>query len=214
MGQRKRRICSYATSASVSFLPSRDAFGFKNDFPQEPDVSIARLHLGNAASGLCGGMVYAAADFYYAGVEIPKTILHPNPKSELFEYIVKRLLQSFTPMNDERYITWMRKSDSQLVTQSRVYLEDIRRKLLRGPVPVGLVTVRGSLKNIGSNHQVLAYACEGSTLRVYDPNSGPLNEIYIEVNDVISHNVAIEHPIRGLFTSTYKQHTPPSFVHR
>ncbi len=61
----------------------------------------------------------------------------------------------------------------------------VRAKIDAGePAALGVVTV-GSADplQLGHNHQVLAYAYELAgtrvTLRVYDPNSGPADDVYL-----------------------------------
>ncbi len=49
---------------STGFLPWRHGFAFTNSWPPAPAVEIptrlGTLGIGNAARGLCGGMVFAA----------------------------------------------------------------------------------------------------------------------------------------------------------
>lgn len=82
------------------FLPSTAGFKFSNsDFPVgTPDVTIdvfgQRITIGDASNGLCGGMVFAALDYFYAGMPIPAMTVNPT-SGQLFDYIVKRLVDSF-----------------------------------------------------------------------------------------------------------------------
>ncbi len=59
-----------------SFLPSQDAFAFTNAWPSEPAVVVptpfGKISIGNAAAGLCGGMVFAALDYWHAGIAPPR----------------------------------------------------------------------------------------------------------------------------------------------
>jgi hypothetical protein len=90
-------------------------------------------------------------------------------------------------------------------------------------VCLGLVTVAGSdPRLLGQNHQVMAYGydlgADGAlTLHIYDPNTprGQADDVRISLSVLhprqatpITHNVAIEHPIRGFFHTTYTYNDP------
>jgi hypothetical protein len=52
-----------------------NGFHFNNEFPPRPDVTInvppiGIIGIGDASNGLCGGMVYAARDFFDAALPI------------------------------------------------------------------------------------------------------------------------------------------------
>jgi hypothetical protein len=56
----------------ANFLPSHNGFAFTNSWPSEPDVVLptpfGQIDIGNADARLCGGMVFAALDYWYAGI--------------------------------------------------------------------------------------------------------------------------------------------------
>jgi hypothetical protein len=78
------------------FLPSADGFAFANDWPQGPAVTVPLLigsvGIGNIARGLCGGMVFAALDYWRAGVVPPDA--RPDAGTPLFRFVVRRLVAS------------------------------------------------------------------------------------------------------------------------
>jgi len=85
--------------AVPGFLPSTSGFHFSNSsFDHVPPIKIDilgnQIGIGDAANGLCGGMVFAARDCFEAGVPIPPDTAAPS-SGPLFDYIVKRLLDSF-----------------------------------------------------------------------------------------------------------------------
>ena len=194
---------------STDFLPSRHAFGFANTWPDEPALSLAtplrRIGIGNAARGLCGGMVFGALDYWHAGAKPPAIL--PTPGEPLFRFIVWRLIQSWhIPTGVARYYYWMNLPDDDIVRRAagpagshRLMLRRrglrvrsmgmqwprIRAQLDAGhPTPIGLVTVAGaSPLQLGRNHQLLAYgyrlARTEVTLQVYDPNSGASDDVYL-----------------------------------
>src|SRR5207253_7975145 len=63
------------------------------------------LALGDAANGLCGGMVYVVCDYFEAKQDIPSATDAPPGGSDLYKFIVHRLLQSFNlPFGLNRYL--------------------------------------------------------------------------------------------------------------
>ena len=94
-------------------------------------------------------------------------------------------------------------------------------------VCLGLVTVAGTNPgDLGKNHQVLAWGydldgAQGLTLRVYDPNTPQdraddvtiaLSLAHPEQPTPITHNVAIEGPIRGFFRTEYGYRNPTGLL--
>jgi hypothetical protein len=89
------------------------------------------------------------------------------------------------------------------------------------PAAQGVVTVAsGNPADLGLNHQVLAYGYEASpsqvTVRVYDPNTGQNNGVYIQFDPrnpagptTFTHNLNIGRPVRGFFRTAYAPATPP-----
>ncbi|HSR86149.1 MAG TPA: hypothetical protein VLM11_18380 [Streptosporangiaceae bacterium] len=224
------------------FVPSQHAFGFANAWPDEPALSLLTpvrpIRIGNAARGLCGGMVFATLDYWHAGAQPPATM--PTPGEPLFRFIVWRLIQSWhVPTGVARYYYWMTLPDgddwrglSRRAPARRMGLQtrtmaaqwpQIRAQLDAGqPTAIGLVTVAGANPlQLGRNHQVLAYSYQvaGSrvSLQVYDPNSGPADDIYIRFDTVaphagFTHSVKIGLPVRGFFLTPYFPVQPPAAV--
>jgi hypothetical protein len=196
----------------TAFLPSRDAFAFTNSWPSQPGVVLAltdhSIRIGNAARGLCGGMVYAALDYWHAG--LPPPAARPAGGSPLYQFITHRLIASWhLPAGVGRYYKWMNVPDADyrlcLPGPARLCLPGragrarpgLRRLSVRQqwplirasidagqPAPLGVVTVASPWPGLlGRNHQVLAYGYEQAggrvRLAVYDPNSGPDDGIAI-----------------------------------
>jgi len=174
---------------SGGFLPSADGFAFANDWPAGPAVRIpllvGSLPIGNAARGLCGGMVFAALDYWHAGIGPPPS--KPDAGTPLFRFVVRRLVASWRiPAGVARYYRWMRRGDADLArrTIGRQW-PAVRAGIDAGaPAALGVVTVASANPLLlGANHQVLAYAYSTAgtdvTLRVYDPNRGPDDAVWI-----------------------------------
>jgi hypothetical protein len=224
------------------FLPSQDGFAFTNAWPSEPAVVVGtplgNISIGNAAAGLCGGMVFAALDYWHAA--IPPPAARPAPRTPLYRYIVQRLTDSWhLPAGVAQYYQWMNLPDGDtgvdlagrhIVTEHGLAWRTIETQwpqIAAGldsgtPVALGVVTVASaSPADLGANHQVLAYGYDASasqvTVRVYDPNSGRNDGISIRFDPrtpatptTFAHNLNIAHPIRGFFRTAYTPATPPS----
>ena len=213
-----------AQESSTGFIPSANGFAFSNSWPSVPAVSIplviTSLGIGNAARGLCGGMVYAALDYWYAGVVPPAA--RPAAGTPLFRFIVRRLVDSWqVPVGVSRYYRWMQLSD--MASRHQTISEQwpaIKAKLDAGvPATLGVVTVASvNPMQLGANHQVVAcaYSVAGSevTLGVYDPNSGPADDIWIRFSRAgaggFTHNLGLSRPVRGFFLTSYSPVQPPS----
>ena len=223
------------------FLPSRHGFAFTNAWPSQPAVVVAthfgQINVGNAAAGLCGGMVFVALDYWHAAIVPPTT--RPVPGDALHRRIVRRLIESWNlPTGIAQYYQCMNLPDGDIgldVLGRQIVIEEgltrrtvqvqwpqIRANLDRGvPAPLGVVTVASSRPaDLALNHQVLAYAYDRAgtevTVRVYDPNRGQRNDIWIRFDEstptesaAFTHNLGIGHPGRGFFRTSYSP-APPS----
>jgi hypothetical protein len=225
-----------------SFVPSQDGFAFTNAWPSEPAVILptpfGQIDIGNAAAGLCGGMVFAALDYWHAAIVPPAT--RPTPGEPLYRYLVRRLVDSWhLPAGVAQYYQWMNLPDSDtgfdvagrsVVTDRGLAWRTISTQwpqivadLDHGtPAALGVVTVASANPaDLGLNHQVLAYRYDASpaqvTIRVYDPNSGQDDGIYIRFDPrtptgptTFTHNLNIGQPVRGFFRTAYAPAPPPA----
>lgn len=231
------------TQLPAGFVPSRDGFAFSNSWPTAPAVSVPTpfgpIGIGNAAFGLCGGMVFAALDYWHARAAPPAA--RPAPGTPLFRFIVKRLIDSWhVPAGVAEYYQWMNLPDDDRVFSVlghtvviehglvwrtvQVQWPQVRADLDAGvPAPLGVVTVASALpQDLGQNHQVAAwsYRMDGSTVTVlvYDPNSPGRDDVGITFDSsatgsaggVFSHNLGIGHSVRGFFRTSYAPQAPPA----
>jgi hypothetical protein len=224
------------------FLPSRHGFTFDNVWPAQPAVVVPTpfgdVPFGKANGGLCGGMVFAALDYWNAGRQPPAS--RPPLGTPLYSFIVRRLLESWRlPGGVAKYYEWMGMPDTDapafqlfgrpLLTRRGIAYRTIsgewpgiRTELDRGsPVPLGVITVSSrQAKDLALNHQVLAYAYttngNASTVRVYDPNRGRRDDIAITFQAgaspaTFTHNLGIGgRPVRGFFRTGYRAQRLPS----
>jgi hypothetical protein len=224
-----------------SFLPSRHAFGFSNSWPAQPAVTVRTpfgpLKVGNANGGLCGGMVFAALDYWYAGQLPPGG--QPAAGDPLYRYVVRRLIQSWRlPAGVAKYYRWMNLPDGDRAVRLlgrpvltrrglawrtvAVQWPRVRAELDAGtPAPLGVVTVAtANPAALRFNHQVLAYGYEVSgdtvTIRVYDPNRGGDDDTFLRFDTAeptapttFAHNLGLQRPVRGFFRAGYRRSAPP-----
>ncbi len=205
-----------------SFLPSRHAFGFSNSWPAQPALTFGRFGLGNAKGGLCGGMVFAALDYWYAG-QLPPGV-QPAAGDQLYRYVVRRLIQSWRlPAGVARYYQWMILPDRGVARRTvAVQWPRVRAELDAGvPAPLGVVTVAtANPAALRFNHQVLAYGYQVTgdtvTIRVYDPNRGNDDGTFVRFDTsepaertTFAHNLGLRHPVRGFFRAGYTRSAPP-----
>jgi hypothetical protein len=146
---------------------------------------------GDAKDGLCGGMIYAARDYFEGRALIPQMTANPNdPENAYTKYIIQRLFDSFTEADISMYMKLMSPmyadTDEGVLNSmgqmGRAYVtlrEEwpmIKGEIDQGhPSAIGLVRVKSAWAgDLGQNHQVLAYGYTINTtyvdLRIYDPN--------------------------------------------
>ena len=217
------------------FLPSTTAFHFPNSFPKVPVRTIPIPHvgeipIGDASGGLCGGMAYAARDFFQAGVPVPPETDPPGPRTKLFRFLVDRLFDSFDlPWGVARYFELMQLPDEDhffFRGAARRSIQDewprVRQEIEAGlPAPLGLVTVRSlNPMDLKHNHQVLAYGYDldedarTMEVRLYDPNreDDDTARLVLTLGDDET-APAIEYPggppVRAFFRSAYSPADPP-----
>lgn len=188
------------------FLPSTSGLHFVNSFPMSSFPGINMLGGIFSVSdpyGLCGGMAFAARDYFEASLPVPPDV-NPPTSGSLFDYLWLRLLASFTlPVGPARYLGLMHPglpdhetdfSRIGLAPHGRAWVmimeewPKIRAEIDSGhPSPLGLVTCKSvDPGQIFYNHQVLAYGYEldGTDLKifVYDPNFVENNNIAISLS--------------------------------
>ncbi len=189
------------------FKPSASGFRFTNSFPAIPytiNVAGINMSIGDASNGMCGGMVFAARDYYEAGYLTPPPNATPPTEGPLYTYLSRRLFDSFNlPGGPLTYLhlmnpdlpdheTWF--SNAGLAPRGRAWVmimqewPKIKADLDRGRLsPMALIHVkdRDPFK-MGQNHQVLAYGytLNGNDLviNLYDPNHPGDDNVTISLN--------------------------------
>ena len=218
------------------FLPSSHGFWFRNAWPRGTptfvvETGVGSLRFGDANSGLCGGMALAVADLHAAGRRPRRWTTPPVSGTDAFRYLTRRLIDSWgIPAGPARFAYWAVTPDHDTVFglragTRRMTIDDELPRIEAGigrqrPVLLGLVTVRSAAPaQLAKCHIVLAYGCTRTAgvtrIAVYDPNSPRRDDIAIVVATtdgggpaVISHNVGIRRPIRGVFVLPYRTADP------
>ena len=168
------------------FLPSTRGFHFANAWPAGPTVTFGPLDprvigVGDASTGLCGGMVYTVADLFAADVAVPPDCEPPVNGSARFNSIVRRQVESLAWLSvPVRFWLRMAFGGSFGGDHARSTLEREWPAAKAGldagrPVPIGLIRVAATdPRGLTKNHQVIAWGYvedgHGVTLRLYDPN--------------------------------------------
>jgi len=186
------------TKTIPGFLPSTNGFHFANAWPHGPTVRFGPLDprivgVGDAADGLCGGMVYTAADLFVAGVAVPtgrEPFANGSPR---FNAIVRRQVESLDWLRvPVRY--WLRSAlgGSFGGDRARATLENewprAKAELDAGRViQIGLIRVASwNPWQLTMNHQVMAWGYaedgRGVTLNLYDPNWPDRDDVTITIH--------------------------------
>ncbi len=220
------------------FRPSTHGLHYPNNWPEVPAKTIrvhvagvtAEIPLGDASGGLCGGMVFAVRDLFERSTPPPDGSDNPPPGSPAFDFIVDRLFASLRGPRGAafgaRYYEWMLLPDRIPVIKRGVAdltvhdsLRQVRDSIdRRQPAPLGLVcAASANPRDLGNNHQVLAYAHEtGQTqtvLHLYDPNWPDQDDVTLTcaLRDGAAHPFAYstgDHAVRGFFVSEYEPADP------
>lgn len=152
----------------LNFVPHRDGFHFANRFVN---------HVGPITTeGRCGGMVYAALDYYLTGIPVPSHVAAdfgpagvPPDGNRLADYIYNRLMNSILNWSAGRFVSWgMFWNSNQTCVGWSLHDEfnHLKARIDHNQLtPLGLVTRSGG---IGASHQVLAYGYD------YDASGHPL----------------------------------------
>jgi hypothetical protein len=211
------------------FLPSLHGFHFANAWRSGPTVRFGPLDprwigIGDAADGLCGGMVYTAGDLFIAGVATPPDREPPDNGSPRFRAIVRRQVESLAWLTvPVRY--WLRSALGGSVggDRARAAFESewpkARALLDAGkPAMIGLIRVASAdPRKLTRNHQVMAWGYaedgRGVTLRLYDPNWPDRDDVTITLDlDPALHPTDLRQstgePLLGWFVLPYSPADP------
>jgi hypothetical protein len=212
------------------FNPLQHGFQFRNDFVTELRLAdVQNLRWG----GLCGGMSYAALDYFYTGKPIPRQDTVPATGSPLFNYLYNRQVTSL----EENVDKWLELVVNPFGWRTSEFfnwglqgfnggrLQELREQIDAGrPVPLGLFKAGNG--GAGPHHQVVAvgydlgrYAGDLGNFKedlkifIYDPNHP--NQFVTLVPSVASQSYhyleyANESWMTYFVDRKYQVNTPPS----
>jgi len=163
------------------FSPTLKGLHFVNSFnllPQRRLPKIGALNLDALKIiGLCGGMCFAALDYFHSGRAVPEILQVSDLSPTLLRYLKRRQSDSVPLSALLKLSRWVLKDDLQvgLLTVGRE-VPLLKQKLDQGqPVVLLLVCTRGT-ENPTLNHQVVATgydfdpAAQKFKIFLYDPN--------------------------------------------
>jgi hypothetical protein len=185
------------SNAVPGFLPSTHGFHFANRFPSGPTVKLGPLDprwvgIGDASSGLCGGMAWYVRETFAAAKPIPADAEPPANGSPLFQAIVRRQVLSLDWLRGPArfWLTAARGATQALAETRQTEWPAVRAVIDAGRLPMlGLVRHTGwNPFALSSDHQVLAFAYStdgptgSTTIRLYDPNWPDRDDVTLTID--------------------------------
>lgn len=206
--------------AHTTFDRLKFGFRFRNSFDAIPPITlpfIGTFDLGTLIIGLCGGMAYAALDYYHAGVDSPSADAPDRLRPEELRYLYRRQGDSMGLMVLNRIFQWMLRSDRDLleVTITKE-LPTLMARLDSGEPAVLLLLRAQGMDNPTRNHQVVAAGYDLDplertvTILLYDPNH-PDHEPTIRLpyefdeNGMLVQSERQDDPLRAFFVMPYRR---------
>jgi hypothetical protein len=209
------------------FISHQTGFKFINrfDFPdffelKLPFMRFAPISLGEVVYGLCGGMCFAALDYFNVPKPIPILTNVDEIPLKLFYYLWERQLDSLSADAVHKVFKWMVLDDNTLARVVNQWeIPKLRSQIdAAKPVPLALVRTKG-ISDPTKNHQVIVngYDFEPATydmkLYLYDPNH-PGEQPTLSMNlskpsKGLELSQSTGEPIRGFFSLDYEPQSPP-----
>jgi hypothetical protein len=157
----------------MSFTPAKHGFHFRNrDIEWGVKVGIATpfglipLHTVKAGKQLCGGMVYAALDFFTGGRNIPKSTRPPALGTPLNDYITERQAAAHVGTVHRFGFRWTPRGKYDMAQEADAEIGKLRAAVAVSPIPMCIVRE-------SSGHHLLAMGVTGDksdvTIKAYDP---------------------------------------------
>jgi len=197
-------------NAVAGFLPSTHGLHFANRFPPGPTIRFGPIDprwigIGDASTGLCGGMCWYVRQRFEAGQPVPPDSRPPANGSPLFRVLVRLQVQSLEWLRTPIGFWWMGAFGVDRIARRSRESEwpKIRTTIDAGRLAqVGLVRHKGlNPFNLTRSHQVVGfgYAIEGETvrLRLYDPNWPDRDDVAVVIEPGRIHQSTGE-PLNGI----------------
>jgi hypothetical protein len=212
----------------TGFTSAEHGFKFWNSFEFSATLSLKPITrrpvvLGKVVLGLCGGMCFAALDYFHAHKPIPAVANVDAIPPALRQYLVERQLDSLGRGGVIKVLDWTAREDNSLALSVAGWEAPKLRKQLDTVEPAVLALIRvGGITHLMDNHQVVAtgYDFDDETnemvVYLYDPNyPGEMPTLTMNLTKP-SAGIALaqstDEPVRGFFVIGYGRQTPPNIA--
>jgi hypothetical protein len=208
----------------TTFTALEHGYKFANRFDYSMRFELPLLppiDLGELVLGLCGGMCFAALDYYSAGREIPGGSRRPAAGTERRRFLERRQFESLVPPDGIlKVIHWMVRSDRDVarMTAGREFRK-LRTRIGRGEPAVLALIRMDEHGDPTKNHQVIATGYQlgeqSRSLRVdlYDPNHPRKTpKLTFDLRNPargIAPRQSTGEVLRGFFVIDYRKRPPP-----
>jgi hypothetical protein len=212
----------------TGFTATERGFRFWNSFEFSASLSLKPITrrpvvLGSVVLGLCGGMCFAALDYFHAPRDIPSVGTVDDVPPELLKYLVDRQLDSLAHGGVIKVLDWTARADNSLALSVAGWEAPKLRKQLDTVEPAVLALIReGGITHLMENHQVVAtgYDFNDGTnemvVYLYDPNypgeTPTLTMNLTKPSAGIALAQSTGEPVRGFFVIGYGPMTPPNIT--
>jgi hypothetical protein len=212
----------------TGFTAAEHGFKFWNSFEFSASLSLKPITrrpvvLGKVVLGLCGGMCFAALDYFHAHKPIPTVANVDDIPPELRNYLVDRQLDSLARGGVIKVLDWTAREDNSLALSVARWEAPKLRDQLDTVEPAVLALIRvGGITHLMDNHQVVAtgYDFDDETnqmvVYLYDPNhpgeTPTLAMNLAEPSAGIALAQSTDEPVRGFFVIGYGPQTPPNIT--
>jgi hypothetical protein len=208
----------------TSFSPQTNGFRFVNrfDFPYSVSFKLpftGSIDLGDIIYGLCGGMCFAALDYFLVGKPVPQIDDPQKLDSNYVLYLWERQLDSLGLLTVPKVIELMLREDIDAGRRTAQYeIPKLRRRLDQGlPTVLALIRTRRG-DDPTRNHQVLVTGYDFDPLtkklaaHLYEPNypgqEPTLNFDLSQPSLGIHPAQSTGEPLRAFFVIPYNQESP------
>lgn len=206
----------------TAFNPVQHGFKFRNDFVNHV-ITVPSLGINFDTFGRCGGMAFAALDYWHHHLAVPEDSSLPSDGTLVSKYIYDRLMDSimanayknFHFMRTPDHPTWINGIGVARATREEEFPR-LKQLIDQGqPCALGLAKAT-NIGEFGNNHQVVAYGYEVgdpySTVLIYD-NNFPNTEVrltFTTAYDPGERQVHHSHGNnwRGFFVESYAPQIP------
>jgi len=194
------------SNAVPGFLPSTRGLHFANRFPPGPTVRLGPIDprwigIGDASTGLCGGMSWYVRDRFVAGQPVPPDAQPPANGSPLFKALVRFQVKSLEWLRTPLRFWWMGAFGRDRIARRT---RETQWPRIRATIDAGRLAQVGLVRHIGLNplnltrsHQVVGYGytIEGDTVRLslYDPNWPDRDDVAVVIEPGLIRQSTGEH---------------------